>query len=370
MIASASDILRFRLASQRIAPSAGGSDVAAVVRHLFAVQAQDFGQAVWALGQRIPGSTRVDVAEALASGRVIRSWPMRGTLHFIDPADVRWMLRLTATRTISSLAARYRDLGLDDDTFRRAADVAVDALGGGRSIGRDGLTAVLENAGISTTGQRGPHLIGHLAQTAVICWGPPDGTRQAIVLLDEWAPETSIPDRDQALRDYVLRYIVGHGPATIRDFAWWSKLTLADSRRGLDLARDDLVEVVHENTSYWMTPETADAASARPSTTVHALPGFDEYLLGYQNRSHSLAIEFASRIVPGGNGVFLPMIVSRGRVVGAWRRSVGQDRITVRAMPFEPLGQSEAAGFEREAARYGKFHGLPVDVRWERSLAE
>ena len=364
MRASANDVLRFRLASQLLAPSSKHTTPADVVHRLFAVQAQDLPQSVWALGIRSPGSTRADIDEMLSSGRVVRSWPMRGTLHFVEAADLRWMLRLTAKRTIASSAKRHRDLGLDRATFDRAAELATDALSGGRAASRDEMTLVLNDGGISTDGQRGTHLIGHLAQTALICWGPPRGKQQALVLLDEWAPETERPDEQESLRRFALRYFFGHGPATLKDLVWWSKLTVAQAKTGLELARADLVEVTHDDTQYWMAPDVADAASSRVTPAVQALPGFDEYVLGYQNRSHSLELEHADRIVPGGNGVFLPTIMSRGRVIGTWRRAFAREGITVSAFPFESFTPGQRSGFEREAARYGRFHGLAATVEF------
>lgn len=359
--ASGSDILRFRLASQLIVPPASGGP-ADVVQHFLAMQAQDFAQALWAIGARVPGSTRETVLAALDRGEIVRSWPMRGTLHWVAPKDLGWMLRLTTPRLLSSIAARHRQLELDQPTFDRARDVAIAELAGGRRLSRADFLLRLEAAGIRTTGQRAPHLIGYLAQTGVVVHGPPDGAQQALVLLDEWVPDAHRHSEDESLREFVLRYVNGHGPATLRDFVWWSKVTVSQARAGFELARDELVEVVYEGTSHWMSPRTADAASARRPSGMRALPGFDEWVLGYQNRAVALPSEHAERIVPGGNGVFLPTIVSAGVVVGTWRRKIEKDRVTVTAVPFEALTARQQSGFAREAARFGRFLGLPTRV--------
>jgi hypothetical protein len=364
--AGAPDLLRWRLAAQSIAPAprTDEPDVAGTVRRLLALQAQDLGQALWALGLRTPGSTRDDVLAALEDGRVVRSWPMRGTLHWTTPDDLRWMLQLTSLRQVRLAAGRHRQLGLDEHALGAARDAAVAALGGGFRLGRPEFLAALDAAGVSTTGQRGPHLIGHLAQTGVIVQGPPLGSGQAIVLLDEWSPETTTRERDEALGEFVLRYLTGHGPATLRDFVWWSKLTVADARAGLALAREHLIEVVHDDVVHFVSPAVTDAAPARIPATVHALPGFDEYLLGYEDRAAALDPEHFPRIVPGGNGVFLPMIVARGRIVGTWRRAVGKTSVEITGMPFAPLSARETTAFERSADAYGRFLGLPATVRW------
>ncbi|WP_382309968.1 winged helix DNA-binding domain-containing protein [Herbiconiux sp. UC225_62] len=369
--AEARELMQRRLETQWIAPpvrsagASGGPGIVEVAQHLLALQAQDFGQAVWALGLRSPGSTRADVAAALDSAQVVRSWPMRGTLHFSTPDDLRWMLSLTATKTVTGVAARHRQLDLDDSVFARAGRIAEAELRGGGSFTREEFFALLEADGISTTAQRGVHIIWWLAHDGLLCWGPTRGTQQALVLLDEWAPPTRDPhpDRDQSLAEFVLRYVTGHGPATLKDFCWWSKTTVTDAQRGLALVRDRLVETEIDGVSYWMRdPAGAPPSPPRKSSAVHALPGFDEYLLGYQDRSHALPAEFAGRIVPGNNGMFLPMIVSRGTIVGTWRRNVGAKKAQVTAEPFTALSGAETSGFAREVARYGRFLGLPASL--------
>ncbi len=352
---SAKQALRMRLSSQLIEPSSAHElDVPGVVGHLLAIQAQDFGQALWAIGLRLPKSTKADVLGALERGEVVRSSPLRGTLFFVAAEDLRWMLRITAPRTIASAVTRHRQLGLDEGVLGRARELAIAELTGGNAITRDRFFAALERAGISTTGQRGYHIIWHLAQTAVICWGPPAGTQQALVLVDEWIPVSRDLEREQALREFALRYFSGHGPATLRDLAWWAKLTLADARLGLELARADLTEVSLDGVPHWVAADGTEAA-VMGGESVHALPGFDEYVLGYQDRSLAIAGEHSNLIVPGNNGVFLPTIVSRGRVVGTWRRTSAASGITVRPEPFGILNKGQTAGFERAANAYRAF---------------
>ena len=351
------ELLRLRLAGQRIAPPAD-TGAAEVVRHLVAMQAQDFGQALWALGLRTPGATRKQVLAEFAHGTIVRSWPMRGTLHFVAPDDLRWMLRLTAARTLASAATRQRQLGLDQDTLDRSRDIARRELTGGGALSRTEFMALLESAGIATAGQRGYYTIWYLAETGLLCWGPPRGAGQALVLLDEWAPATEEPSRDEALRRFALGYFRSHGPATLKDFAWWSKMTMSDAKRGLAEARDELTEVSCAGGSYWMSP--SQLAATPSEWSVHALPGFDEYLLGYQDRSDALPAEHANRIVPGGNGIFLPVILARGQVVGTWRRAVGKAGVSVTAEPFDRIAARDAAGFSRAVNAFANFVGLPA----------
>ncbi len=356
-MATVTTLRTMRLAAQRIEGSVF-TGAAQVVRWMLAMQAQDLPGAKWSVGLRAPGTTQADVDAALADGSVVRSWPMRGTLHLVAAEDIGWMLELTATRTVQSLTRRYRELGLDDATFEAAQDVAISVLEGGRALPRAELFEFFEKHGISTAGQRAPHILGRLCQNRTLCLGPMLGIHQAVVLMDEWVPNPRRMQREEALGELVRRYFLSHGPATVRDFTWWTKLLARDAGIGLAIARNQLAEIVIDGTSYWMAPCLPD----RTSKGVHLLPGFDEYLLGYQDRSAVLAAQHWQSIVPGNNGVFQPTIIDGGRVVGTWRRKSAPAKVTVTPMPFEPLSAVAQGRLTAAVAGYGHFLGRPVEV--------
>jgi hypothetical protein len=355
-------IRRLRLLSQHL-DGRTSSTPGDVVRRMLAMQGQDLPGAKWSVGLRTAGCTLADVDAALASGEIIRSWPMRGTLHLVPGEDIGWMLNLTAARTLRSLTTRHSELGLDEATVELGRKVATELLEGGRSATRAELLAAFEIAGITTTGQRGVHLLGRLHQTQDLCLGPMRGTDQQVVLLREWVPRRRMLEHDEALGEFVRRYFVSHGPATLRDFGWWTKLPLRDAAAGLALARPDLEELVIDGTSYWMAAGLADeVGSSGASAKVHALPGFDEFLLGYQDRSAILAADYAQAIVPGNNGMFQPTIVADGRVIGTWRRKRAGGGWAVTPVPFGTFSGRTAAGFRAAAAGYGRFLGSAVTV--------
>ncbi|MFF1632949.1 winged helix DNA-binding domain-containing protein [Leifsonia sp. NPDC058248] len=368
MPASTADLLRMRLLAHAL-DGLAESDPASVVRRLLAVQAQDFGAACWALGLRAPGSVRADVIAALDAGTIIRSWPMRGTLHFVPPADLGWMLEITTHRMITGLTLRHRQLELENDDLGRARDLVTGTLAGGGSISRAELMELWETNGIATAGQRGYHLIYYLAQTGVLCWGPAHKTQQSLVLLDEWVPNPRRLEHDEALGEFIVRYLAGHGPATIKDFVWWTKGTMADARAGIAVAGDRLTSLEVDGTEYWVTSELADRDAARAAARTPAekravalTPAFDEYVIGYQNRDLVLDPAFANRVVPGGNGVFAPVIVSRGRAAGLWKRRATATKVAVHPEPFGRFAQTELAGVARGAKAYGRFLGVTASV--------
>ena len=347
---TAKEILRLRLQAQWIDPVAG-MDAASVVRHLLAMQAQDFSQGLWAIGVRTKAAARADVLAAFERGEIVRTMPMRGTLHFVPPEELRWMLALTAERSLQSAATRFRTLGLDQSTLDRAADVAREALAGGRALSRGDFLKVLDTNGIDPAGQRGYHVIFYLTQLALVCWGPPSGTQQALVLVDEWIAPTPQLDHQEALERFALRYFTGHGPATERDLAWWTKLTITDIRAAIAGLGDRLTALELDGVTYFGASDTE--VEGPPRSGIQLLPGFDEYLLAYQDRSLALEDENFQRIVPGNNGMFMPMIVSNGRVVGTWRRSAK----TRRPEPehFREASAARLARFATAAKRYDAF---------------
>ncbi|MFH5878413.1 winged helix DNA-binding domain-containing protein [Arthrobacter sp. NA-172] len=230
---------------------------------------------------------------------------------------------------------------------------------------REELFKIFESAGQVTTAQRGIHLLWILCQNAWLVQGPPAGTagkalgQQLFVAFDEWIPQSRALGREEGIAEFLLRYLRSHGPATLHDFAWWSNIPKAEVRAAHEAIRGELVELDFQGTSYWLSPETASLLDdgVPGSRTVLALPGFDEFLLGYTDRSLVLPPEHADKVVPGGNGVFKRMIVSGGEVIGTWSRiGTGRSAVVV-PEPFSPEAPAPAAhrSFEVQASKYQKF---------------
>ncbi len=332
---------------------------------MLAMQAQDYPGALWSIGVRSPHSTVHDVSAALSSGSLVRSWPMRGTLHITPAEDLAWLLGLCATRAISSAASRRRDLGITDDIVSRTADVLGAALSGGARLPRPDAFALLDGAGIPTTGQRGIHLLALLCQQRVLCQGPMQGTQPTFVLFDEWIPPRPALNRDQALRDLAVRYFRGHGPATLHDLARWSNLGLTDARRGAAAAEQQLERVDCDGGEYWQAADSPGPSSAEAravARVTHALPGFDEHIIGFRDRSAVLDPRENDRIVPGGNGVFQPTIVDGGVVVGTWRRTSTSTGTRVTPTAFAPVTAALTRRLGRAFASYARFLGQPVKM--------
>ena len=364
-------LTRLRLAAQGMLPTStspapGPVDV---VRSLAALQGQDFPGALWSIGLRSPGSTRADVEAAFNRGEIVRSWPMRGTLHVTAAEDLGWILPLTADRMRQGMASRHRQLNIatpDVDQVRELAGSLLERSG--HKASRNELFAAFEDAGQGTAAQRGYHLLFLLCLEGTLVQGPVSktaggGISQFFVSAKTWIKNPRTLERGAALAELALRYFRSHGPATIRDFQWWTKLTLKDINAGLGQVKGQLETVECNGTQYWLAPETAELLHGRSTgpRSLLLLPGFDEYLLGYTDRSAALAPEHAQLTVPGGNGMFKATVVVDGQVAGTWRKAQGaaerQRQLSgvVLADIFGELSPGQVRSLAASAQAYAKF---------------
>jgi len=365
---TASDALALRMRSLLLAGTSsktlvGADTVAAVVTWFGAMQAQDYLSGLWSLGARLPAMTRTEVEAALERREAVRTWPMRGTIHLVPAADARWMVEVLGARALAGAARRRAHLGLDEDTAERAVDVLAIALAGGGRLTRAECLAALTEAGIPVDGQRGYHLLRYASQRGVTCMAPNRGTEQTFVLLDEWVGCSNRPSRDEALATIATRYVRSHGPVPRSDLAGWTGLTLADTAAAVAAAGDALTTVEVDGLAMLVASEAADGPPPLPDTVL-ALPGFDEYLLGYKNRTLMVDPAHAQAIIPGGNGVFQATIVRAGRVIGTWTRSSSTARTVVTVVALKPLCSRDRREVEAAFERYAHFVDTPVQVRW------
>lgn len=333
----------------------------AVVQWLGAVQAQDYAGAKWAVAQRMDDVTDAALDQAFADGAILRTHVMRPTWHFVAPADIRWLLALTAPRVNAANAYYCRKAALDDATFARSNAALTKALQGGMQRIRTELASVLRQAGIATDDQRLSHLMMRAELDGVICSGARRGKQFTYALLDERAPHTAPFTHDEALAELTKRYFASHGPATVQDFVWWSGLTMTDAKAGLAMAASELMQEVVDDRTFWCIASPTIARN--PSPTAFLLPNYDEYIVGYTNRSAILEAPPADKLDSRGNVLFNHTIVIDGHVVGTWKRTVTKDAVIIEARPFAPLSMDEAQAIEVAAARYGRFIGLPATLR-------
>jgi hypothetical protein len=352
------DIPRWRLDSQHISDPRH-KNAAEVVGWLGAVQAQDYAAAKWALAQRARGLTDSAIDQALADGSILRTHILRPTWHFVLPEDIRWMLALTAPRVRAVNATMDRQLGLDAATFKRSHSALTKALQGGRQLTRAELADVLQKSGIPGVNLRFIYLMIRAELDGLIVSGGRRGKQFTYALLDERAPQAKPLPRDEALAELTRRYFTSRGPATLKDFVWWSGLTMADARRGVEMLGSKLMQEDFDGTPYWFgsTPRGKDL-----SPSIHLLPNYDEYVVGYTDRSAIFDTAHAGKLDSRGNVLFMHTILIDGRIRGTWKRALNKRAVVLELSPFAPLTKAESRALQAAANRYGKFHGLPAVI--------
>ncbi|MGV3526923.1 MAG: winged helix DNA-binding domain-containing protein [Candidatus Sericytochromatia bacterium] len=360
-------LARLRLSAQGLVPGARSFQTPAdVVSHLGALQAQDYEGALWSVGLRLLQAgvpvQREAIEAAVSQRQIVRTWPMRGTLHFVAPADIRWMLQLMTPRSLAASAKRQAQLEIDASVLKRSAEILETELADGQVLSRPALLERLEAGGIATGQQRGYHLLSWHAQKGLICFGPLQGKQPSFVWLESWVPPAPVWERDQALAEIARRFFRGHGPASLSDLMRWTGLTARDSRRGLEQVTGELEVLETPSERYWMAPGQVPAAS----DSLLLLPGFDEYLLGYKDRSAVLAPEHAATICPGNNGMFMPTLVCNGQVMGIWKRTLSARKVRLHLQPFAPpLPPAITQALPQAATAYGAFLDKPAE--WSES---
>jgi len=358
-------LLRLRaqqLASQPDRPAIG---VAQVVKHLCGVQAQDATAAALALRARRAGLVAADVERALVQERsIVRTWCMRGTLHFISAEDLSWLLALLGPVFIRSSQGRRAQLGLDENTANRAVRALRDVLGKHGPLTRAEIVEQLAARGIRLAGQARPHLLGLAALQGVICFGPNRGREPTYVLLADWVDLGPALPAEQARAELAYRYLSAYAPAAPKDFAAWSGLSLTEARGAWQYISSQLTEVEIEGSLAWLlkTQATWLKRATPPRPIVRLLPSFDTLLLGYRSRDMVLAAKYAKRIFPGG-GLLRPALLVNGRVTGTWKVNRHRDSIEVIVEPFEDLTADVRQGLEAEVEDLAHFQSVEAILK-------
>ncbi|MET0393433.1 MAG: winged helix DNA-binding domain-containing protein [Chitinophagaceae bacterium] len=343
------DIIRHRLAGQQITATTFQTP-AEVVQCLVAMQAQEFAMAKWAIGLRLPGTTDSVVEKAFNDGAILRTHLMRPTWHFVVPADIRWLLALTAPRVHAANAFMYRKTELTTALFRRSNDALIHALEGGKQLTRAGLQAALQRKKIMADGFRLAYLLMYAELEGILCSGPRQGKQFTYALLDERVPAAKNQSRDESLAAFTRRYFASRGPATLQDFTYWSGLTVKDVKTGAALLPGSFERFTLAGQEYFFLP----ASERQGPRSTFLLPDYDEYGMSYKDRS----ILYQPGMAAGkgrSNPVFSHLVVTDGRMAGTWQRTVKRNVVTVETASFSPLTKTKQQALQKAVGRYISF---------------
>jgi hypothetical protein len=317
------------------------------------VQAQDYPAAKWALGLRAPGLTDEAVETAFTEGHILRTHVLRPTWHFVTPADIRWMLALTGPRLNRSHVLYHGKLGLDERVLRRSRATIERALRDGKQLTRAEIGSVLGRAGINVQGHALAIVMMNAELDGVVCSGARKGKQFTYALLEERAPRAKTLTRDEALGELAQRYFTSHGPATLRDYVWWSGLVVGDARRGIEIAGSALQREVVDDRTYWSVPSSRSIA--RSAGTAYLLPNYDEYLVAYRDRDAVVGVSRRAAASPRDSDVFGHSVIIDGRLAGSWTRTTTRDGVAVDVVSYRRLTPPERRAVTEAAARFGRF---------------
>lgn len=357
-----SDISALRLHNQQIL-STNFKTTKELVGWIGAMQAQDYNQAKWAIGVRLPHLTEAQIESEFNSGEIIRTHLMRPTWHFVSANDIYWLLELTAKQIKSAMKSRNRDLGLTEAVFKKSQEILLKALEGNHSKTREELSKLLIQAGISTDKNRLSHILMEAEIDRIVCSGGIREKKQTYALLAERVPEKKTFSKEEALALLAKKYFTSHGPATLPDFIWWSGLPVADARKALEMNKSSLISEMIGADTYWFSDSINLPTS--PPDSVFLLPAFDEYLISYKNRSAAITADHHTKAISN-NGIFWPVIVVNGQISGLWKRTIKKDTVIIELDHFRPHNKKEIGLIEKAVESFGHFSGMKTEVKFQK----
>ena len=347
-----SEIVKRRLMNQQIADTKF-TNAQEIVAWMVAMQAQEYAMAKWAIGLRLPGLKDADVEKAFNDGAILRTHLMRPTWHFVTPSDIRWMLALTAPRVNAANAYYYHKFELDTEIFNRSKDTIIKALQGGKNLTRTILKSALEQQGIIADGLRLSYIMMKAELDGIICSGPRQGKQFTYALLEERVSTVKALQRDEALAQLTIRYFTSRGPATLRDFSYWSGLTMKDAKEGIAMLRLHLASELIEDQEYIFMPDRSKNENEIQMTFL--MPDYDEYGMSYKDRSAILNLGSSLLQSQDANTASNHMVVIDRIIKGTWRHTFKNNSVNIETTPFTVLSEREKHELEKAIKRYKEF---------------
>ena len=351
------DLIRRRLANQNISVTEI-TDPARLVSRMGAIQAQDYPGSLWSIGLRLKDSTEEQIENAIAQGKIIRTWPMRGTLHFVHADDASWILQLLTPGIIAGNLPRLKRMGLDEEVFKKSRKVLVKALQHEKILTREDIYEILASSKIQVKNQLGIHILWKLAQEGLICFGPKAGKKFTFVLFDEWIPGGKNLKKDEAFAEIAERYFLTRGPATLEDFAWWTGLNRTSALRCLEIIDNRLNKISIGTVTYYYPINELPVKNIK-NDKICLLPGFDEYLVSYKDRTMLLEPEMLRAHF---HGLVTPKVLIHGRIGGVWKREMNRHSVSVRINWFHAQPESVRKKTSAAIQSYSKFIGKKIEI--------
>ena len=353
------DIPSYRLHNQFLSRP-GFTDPSQVVKCLGAVQSQDYAGGKWALGLRMKSATNAALDKAFNEGKILRTHILRPTWHFVAPEDIRWMLALSGPRVHAVNGFMYRQQELDRTIIKKSYAVLEKVLQGNTHLTRTELGSAFAQAGIKNAqGIRLGYFMMAAELDGIICSGARRGKQFTYALLEERVPMIKGLTREEALVELTRRYFATRAPATLQDFTWWSGLTMADAKEGIDALKSQFVSEVIDGKTYWFDNSVSPMKEKSPA--AHLLPNYDEYFIGFKDRSAIGEVANQAGIKSDDPSFLAHVIILDGQLVGGWKRTIQKDAVQIQFMLITDLTKSQISAVDRAAGQFGDFLQLPVE---------
>lgn len=280
------------------------------------MQAQEKSMVPWAVAMRTRRPSLQAYKEAFDSGQLIRTHLFRCTWQVTTAQDLRWMVQLCADSSRRAARGYLKQTGgaISVDEEKRANDLIAQVLQGRGSVTGKELKAMLTERGLTDDAHTMSVYLRFAEYDGIICSGKYHPSQNTYALLDERIPAQPTVTREEALALLARKYFRSHAPATLEDFVWWTGLPVTACREGIEGIRGELTEEHYRGITYYLH---SDSRTRGCRSQVILLPSFDEYLIGYKTRHHVLADEHRSNAHTN-NGIFYPVVLDGGRVVGNW----------------------------------------------------
>lgn len=345
-------VINIRLEGQQLA-GARYSRPGDLVGWMGMVQAQDYDMAKWALGLRLKEGTLGKVNEAMERGEIVRTHVMRPTWHFVAGEDIRWMLKLSGERVKKGIDQWTKSSGLDisESQYTQSNDQIVKVLSGHHCLTREEMEEAFGNAGIRTDDDRMKRYLLRAEVEGIICSGGDRNGKPTYALLDDQVAPVRELHTEEALGKLALNYFRSHSPATLKDFVWWSGLTLTEARKAIGMLGDRMITERIGEVDYLIYESCREAAKREG---VHFLPAYDEYLISYKERCAVIRPEHCPKAY-NNYGIFHPVILCDGRIVGNWKKTVRKGTLSVGTSFFEPEWKVADELLEGAEGRYREF---------------
>lgn len=331
------------------------------------LQSQDFKQSKRAIASRIsPSCTEEDIHQAYNDGRIVRTRTQRGTIHTVATEDAGRIVKLCAAKTLSGFKKRRAYLWISEETAELALDTLRKVLRGNKALTRNQIAQYFGEAGIAMQTGWNYHLLCYAGSLGLIVQWPIIDGEPAFVLYDEHAKtKKNFTDLD-AIRELSLRYFSSHGPATIEDFARWSGLGKTEIKKGIAECGENLQAQEIEGKIYYCRNGSGMNPPHPPllkrEANAHFIAWFDEFLLGYKDRTATLELDHHRLVDVSRNGVFKPTVIIDGKTV-ATRSIKHKSKISeLTIQTFQWLNSKDILLLKKASQKYAYYSAKEISL--------